>query len=217
MVSEVASSGTPMNRKTFLMNCANGLGSCAAAGLIAPALAASGAESPQSAGQQAPAKTGASPLTPLVPVSARQIANTLSFIDSSMDESVKRQTFERLGYEHTTEPKFADRIAASSKDLKGFFDRINSHADTYWEKIEFIRDPSSIRVVGKVADRCACSYAQCDRPAKSLCNYCCRSFQQHLFEMLLQRPVRVQIDEAFLLGGKRCSTTVFFEGDLEGV
>lgn len=208
-----------MNRKTFLMKCATGLGSCAAAGVIAPLLtaSASGAENAKAAEPQAPDGKGDSTLIPLVPVSARQIANTLSFIDSALDESAKQQTFERLGYEHTTDPKFAGWIATSSKDLKGFFDRVNSQQDTYWEKIECIRVPASIRVTGKVVTRCACSYAQCDRPAKALCNYCCRSFQQHMFEMLLQRPVRVRIDEAYLLGGKRCSTTIFFEGGLEGV
>jgi hypothetical protein len=199
------------------MNCASGLGACAAAGLIAPMLTASGAENAKSEEKPAPDKKGESSLIPLVPMSARQIGNTLSFIDSSMDESVKQQTFERLGYEHTTDPKFAGWIAKSSKDLKGFFTRVNSQNDTYWERIEYIRVPSSIRVTGKMVTRCACSYAQCDRPAKSLCNYCCKSFQQHMFEMLLQRPVRVQIDESFLLGGKRCSTTIFFEGELADV
>ena len=183
-----------MNRKTFLLSCASGLGSCAAAGLIAPLLSASGAENAKSEEKQAPEKKGDSTLNPLVPVSARQIANTLSF-----------------------DPKFADWITKSSKDLKGFFSRVNSQRDTYWEKIEYLRVPSSIRVTGKVVTRCACSYAQCDKPAKSLCHYCCRSFQQHMFEMLLQRPVRVQIDESFLLGGKRCSTTIFFEGELKDV
>lgn len=200
------------------MNCASGLGSCAAAGLVAPLLKASGADTAPSGAPPVPDKAGGeSTLIPLVPMSARQIGNTLSFIDATMDESVKQRTFERLGYEHTTDPKFAGRIAAASKDLKGFFNRVNSQNDTYWEKIEYLRAPPGIRVTGKVVTRCACSYAQCDRPAKSLCHYCCRSFQQHMFAMLLQRPVRVQIDEAFLLGGKRCSTTIFFEGELEGV
>jgi hypothetical protein len=30
-----------------------------------------------------------------------------------------------------------------------------------------------------------------------------------MFEMLLEKPVKVYIDEAFLLGDKRCSTTIF--------
>jgi len=32
--------------------------------------------------------------------------------------------------------------------------------------------------------------------------------------MLLEKPVEVRIDDAFLLGGKRCSTTIFVDGKL---
>jgi len=35
-----------------------------------------------------------------------------------------------------------------------------------------------------------------------------------MFEILLDKKVNVQIDEAFLLGGKRCSTTIFVDGKL---
>lgn len=34
--------------------------------------------------------------------------------------------------------------------------------------------------------------------------------------MLLEKPVmKVQIDESFLLGGKRCNSTVFIDGKLD--
>jgi hypothetical protein len=36
-----------------------------------------------------------------------------------------------------------------------------------------------------------------------------------MFEMLLEKKVKVQIDESFLLGGKRCSTTIFVDGKLQ--
>jgi len=33
--------------------------------------------------------------------------------------------------------------------------------------------------------------------------------------MLLDKPVKVQLDETFLLGGKRCSVMIFVEGKLQ--
>lgn len=170
-------------------------------------------------GEASPPKvpSGSSPTPPLIPVDRRQIANTLSFVDSTVGEPAKRQLFERLGYEHVTDPGFREAMTRWRDDLQGYFDRINSGRDTYWERMEYIREPASVRVVGKPVTRCACPYAQTERPAKSLCHYCCRNFQQCMFEFLLQRPVRVRIDEAFLLGGTRCSTTIFFDGELEHV
>jgi hypothetical protein len=148
---------------------------------------------------------------PLVPVDPRQIQNVLSYIDSSMDESVKKKIFERLGAEHLTGKGFKNFINETKKNLQGYFDRINSNKDTYWEKIECDRETSTIKITGRPVDRCACPYAQSENPPLSLCYHCCVGFQKAMFEMLLDKPVtKVQIDESYLLGGKRCSSTVFF-------
>lgn len=176
---------------------------------------AGGEESADSGATKSPKPGDASGSTPLVPVDQRQIANVLCFIDSSMDESVKKQVFGRLGFEHLTHPQFVQMINETKKDIKGYFDRINSGKDTYWEKIEYIASLSCIRITGKKATRCACPYAECDKPPKSLCNYCCINFQKCMFEMLLGKKVKVQLDESFLLGGKRCSTTIFVDGKLD--
>ena len=153
--------------------------------------------------------------TPLVPFDARQIQNVLSYIDSSMDESVKKSVFGKLGAEHLTHPGFKKFINDTKKNLQGYFDNINSSKDTYWEKIEYLAANSTIKITGKPVERCACPYAQSENPPLSLCNYCCVGFQKTMFEMLLEKPViKVQIDESFLLGGKRCSSTVFIDGKL---
>jgi hypothetical protein len=153
--------------------------------------------------------------TPIVPVDTRQIQNLLYYVENSMDETVKKSVFERLGYEHTTEIGFINWINGYKSDLKSFFDRVNSNKDTYWEKIEYDPEKSVIRIIGKPVDKCACPYAQCQNAPKSLCHYCCKSFQISMFRMLLERPVKVQIDEGFLLGDKRCSTTILFDGKLQ--
>ena len=196
-----------MNRKEFLKSTC-GLGICSCAGL---SLITSGNLPAAVLQSDEIDKT-----TPLVPVDSRQIKNVLCYIDSSMDESVKKSIFERLGAEHLTHPDFINYINETKKNLRAYFDRVNSNKDTYWEKIEYNLDDSTIKITGKLADRCACSYAECEKPPLSLCNYCCIGFQKTFFEMLLEKPVtKVQLDESLLLGGKRCSSTIFVDGKIK--
>jgi hypothetical protein len=152
--------------------------------------------------------------TPVLPADARQIQNVLSYIDSSMNKSIRKKVFEKLGYEHSTKESFKKWINGYKNNLKDFFDMVNSDKDTYWESIEYDPEKSEIRIVGRPVDKCACAYAQQPDAPKSLCTHCCKNFQKNMFEMLLDKPVNVRIDDAFLLGGKRCSTTIFVEGKL---
>ena len=196
-----------MDRKDFLIkSCGLGICSCIGMSLVTT--------------EKLSAAVMSDPLddkkTPLVPVDARQIQNVLSYIDSSMDESVKKSVFEKLGAEHLTHPGFKKFIHDTKTNLQGYFDNINYKKDTYWEKIEYLPATSTIKITGKPVDRCACPYAQSENPPLSLCNHCCVGFQKTMFEMLLEKPVKkVQIDESFLLGGKRCSSTVFIDGKLD--
>lgn len=196
-----------MNRKNFLKcTCGLGIGSGLAMSLLKD-------EKAFAAEVQ---KTGTEKNTPLVPTDTRQIQNVLSYIESSMDDSVAKSIFERLGAEHLTHPGFINWIDENKKDIKGYFDRINSNKDTYWEKIEYDPEASAIKITGKPVDRCACPYAQSENPPLALCNYCCIGFQKRMFEMLLDLPVtKVVLDESYLLGGKRCSSTLYIDGELQ--
>ena len=151
-----------------------------------------------------------------MPVDTRQIQNVLSYIESSADEPVKKSIFEKLGAGHLANEGFRNFISENKKSLKNYFERINSNKDTYWERIEYNSEASAIKITGKPVDRCACPYAQLENPPLSLCNHCCIGFQKAMFEMLLEKPViKVQIDESYLLGGNRCSSTVFIDGELQ--
>ena len=194
-----------MNRKKFCVTtCGLGIGSCFGFGLFT-------SDNLSVLEKQVQETTKG---TPVVPFDQRQIKNLLCFVDSSMDESSKKQIFERLGLEHLTNETYKNKVIGFRKDLKGFFDRVNTNKDTYWEKLEYDPKLSEIKLTGKVVDKCACPYAQCENPPKSLCTYCCKNFQKQFFETLLEKPVEVRIDDSFLLGGKRCSTTIFVKGKL---
>lgn len=194
-----------MERKDFLKcACSIGLSSCFGMGLLT--------NEKLFAEVKQDAKTDKK--TPIVPVEPRQVQNVLFYVQENMDEPIKKNIFERLGYEHTTSTGFINWIKGYKNNLKGFFDHYNSNKDSYWEKIEYDPDTSTIKITGKVVDRCACPYAQTDNPPVSLCKYCCINFQKSMFEMLLDKKVTVKTDEAFLLGGKRCSTTIIVDGKL---
>jgi hypothetical protein len=194
-----------MDRKNFFKTtCGLGMGSCIGFGVF----------SNGNLFALAKQDTKGIKTTPLVHVDARQIQNVLYYIDSSMDESIKKNVFEKLGYEHTTNDGFKNWINGYKSNLKSFFDMVDSNKDTYWERINYNPETSTIIVTGKPVDRCVCPYAQAANAPKSLCNYCCTNFQKKMFEMLLDKPVKVQLDESFLLGGKRCSTTIYIDGKL---
>jgi hypothetical protein len=194
-----------MDRKKFCKTtCGLGIGSCVGFGLLSNGNLSADGKTLQEAVKS----------TPVVPADPRQIRNVLRYIDSSMEEPVKKEIFERLGLEHTTNDRYTGWINGYKKDVKSFFDMVNANKDTYWEKLEFNPDLSAIKVTGRVVDKCACPYAQCENPPKSLCNYCCKNYQIQMFERLLDKKVNVRIDESFLLGGKRCSTTIFVDGKL---
>ena len=194
-----------MDRKEFCKTtCGLGIGTCVAFGLLSGGNVTAAEKLVQDATKG----------TPVVPADQRQVQNLLRFVDSSMNESAKKKIFERLGFEHTTSEKYINWINGYKKDLRSFFDLVNSNKDTYWEKIEYDPDLSAIKVTGRIVDKCACSYAQCENPPVSLCNYCCKSYQENMFAMLLDKKVKVRIDDGYLLGGNRCSTTIFVDGKL---
>jgi hypothetical protein len=194
-----------MDRKNFFKKaCSLGIGSCAGFSLLTKGdLFAEDDDKNKTKG------------TPVVPVDTRQVQNVLSYVETTMEEPVKKNIFERLGYEHTTDTGFKNWINGYKNNLKSFFEMVNSNKDTYWEKMEYDPEKPSITIIGKVVDKCACPFAQNQDAPKSLCHYCCKGFQENMFKMLLERPVKVRVDEGFLLGDKRCSTTIFFDGKLQ--
>ena len=196
-----------MDRKDFLRcSCGLGMGSCLGLSFFMnDKVFAAGNQKPE-AGKE----------TPIVPVDSRQVQNLLSYIESSMDELDVKNIFERLGAEHLTHPGFVNFINETKKNIKGYFDKINSKGDTYWEKIEYNSETSTIKITGKPADRCACAYAQSENPPLSLCNHCCIGFQKRMFEMLLDKPIKkVELTESYLLGGHRCSSIIYVDGKIE--
>jgi len=142
-------------------------------------------------------------------VNADQIKNLLKHIDASTDESMKRSVFSQLGCECFLCNHLDHWIDDFKGDVQVFLDSINvQHQSKYWESLTFSADKTNLILTGKIVDKCACSFAECDAPPLSLCNYCCKSFQQNIFESLLGKQVDIIITESYLRGDQRCSTII---------
>ncbi len=144
-----------------------------------------------------------------IEITQEQVKNVLKAIDASQSEPVKSALFGQLGHECFYARKLDAWIAQYQGDVQAFLDRINiQHASKYWERPEFTADRATLILTGKKVQACACAFADCLQPPRSLCHYCCKAFQQELFGMLLGQSVEVTITASYLLGDERCNTTI---------
>ena len=143
------------------------------------------------------------------PMNKNQVRQLLKFIDSSINESDREKIFNKLGTECLYSRNYDKWVINFRENQEEFFNRVKRGESRYWEKLEYDKEKSVITLVGRKFQSCVCEYGQCDEPPKSLCNYCCKRFQEELFGLLLEKNVNVRIDESIILGGERCSTTIF--------
>ncbi|UCH14624.1 MAG: hypothetical protein JSV22_01355 [Bacteroidales bacterium] len=143
------------------------------------------------------------------PMNKKQVRQLLKFIDSSINESDKEKIFNKLGTECLYSRNYDKWVISFRENQEEFFNRVKRGESRYWEKLEYNKEKSVITLVGRKFQSCVCEYGQCDSPPESLCNYCCKRFQEEMFGLLLEKNVNVRIDESIILGGERCSTTIY--------
>ncbi len=138
-----------------------------------------------------------------------QVKKIIKFIDTSQSEPVKEKIFGQLGFECFYSRKLDEWIGNYVGNVQAFLDMVNVEKKSkYWEKLEFDKKRTILALIGKKVEGCACAFADIPKPPKSLCNYCCKSFQEELFGKLLGQKVKVKITESYLLGGERCNTLI---------
>ena len=122
---------------------------------------------------------------------------------------MKESIFSQLGHECFYSNKLDEWIGNYTGNVQTFLDWVNVEKKSkYWEALEFNDGKTELKLTGKEVDGCACAFADTPQPPMSLCNYCCKNFQQELFGKLLGQKVKVEITAAFLFGDKRCSTLI---------
>jgi hypothetical protein len=175
-----------MNRKEFLRDCACGLCTCAAIGLIGPA-SASGAE----------AKV---PDDWRLPFVKQRYAKLLEILSSRMDEKTLNETLFELGgfcsglYDDTHK-KFRGDLEGFRKAVKQSASADNITCD--WEK-------GVITMASDERADCFCPLnSRLSHTPKVVC-HCSLGWQQHTWETVLQKKVHVELKASVLRGDKRC-------------
>lgn len=145
------------------------------------------------------------------PMNPEQVKNLLKFIETTQSEHTKNEIFSRLGYECFHSGRHEAWVEKCKGDVPAFLDRINNqHTSKYWESLLYNEDKSELILTGQPVQGCACAFADCSQPPHSLCQTCCKSFQEAYFGALFERKVEVEITETFLFGSERCCSIIRF-------
>lgn len=140
-------------------------------------------------------------------LNAQQMRNMFVYIDSNQSETVKKDIFEKLGHECFRRSK--EWVDSVGNNIEKLMDDVNVRdVSPYWQKLQFNEDRSILYLTGRKVGKCVCPLGNLESPPKSLCNYCCRKFQEEVFGVFLGKEVTVEITESCILGGERCSTAI---------
>jgi hypothetical protein len=174
-----------MDRKQFLKTCAGGLCACTAA-MVAPCAAADEAAKPEDW---------------RLPFVKKRYAKLIEILSDRMSEDELKGVLHRLGNYCSS---LGDATLEKYRgDVEGYaaFIRKTSSADI----IAYDRAKRVITMTTDDRPDCFCPLngAAFHTPA-AVCN-CSLGWQQHTWESILQKKVRVEIREAVLHGGKRCT------------
>lgn len=129
-------------------------------------------------------------------------------IDHSGDEALRNAVFGRWGSECFHSRKLDQWALRHRADFEGFVAWVNQGHSRFWEKLEYDKAAGTLKLTGRKSGKCACPWAQCPEPPKTLCTHCCRAFQTEVFGTMLNRKVDVEVTESLLLGGECCCTAI---------
>ena len=175
-----------MNRKQFLKNCAYGLCSCAAVGLPGPA-GLFAAETAKSEDWR-------------LPFVRQRYARLLEILSRRMNADTLNDTLFELGaycsaLSDETKMKFRGNLEGYRQAIKQSTSGDNITYD--WEK-------GVITMASDERTDCFCPLISCFNHTPQVACNCSLGWQQHTWETLLQKKVKVELKESVLRGGKRC-------------
>jgi hypothetical protein len=176
--------GGVMNRKEFLRNCASGLCACAAVNLV-PVASLSAAE---------PVKTEDWRWSFV----RHRYAKMLEILSGRMDEKMLNETLHEVGtFCSSTQDEWTIK---HRNDIDGYCKSVEQSSSG--DHITYDREKGIVTMVSPDRTECWCPLNCADTP-KIVCN-CSLGWQQHTWETILQKKVKVELKESVLRGGKRC-------------
>jgi len=175
-----------MNRKQFLQSSAAGVCACAAIGLSGPAPLA--------------AAETAHPEDWRLPFVKKRYARLLEILARRVDAEILNATLLELG---TGCSAFGDNTLKKFRgDLEGYARAVKQSVSG--DNIAFDWEKGVITMASDERTDCFCPLISRLHHTPALACQCSLGWQQHTWETLLQRNVRVELKESVLRGGKRC-------------
>ena len=175
-----------MNRKDFLKNCACGLCSCAAIGLMAP--------STSTAAEGKPAEDWRPKFV------KQRYGKLLEILASRMDEKDLNETLIALGAYCAG---LGDENTKKCRgDLEGFRKMIKQGVSG--DNITYDMEKGLITMASEERPDCFCPLISVSQHTPKVACNCSLGWQQRTWETLLQKKVKVELKETVLRGGKRC-------------
>ncbi|HUJ42676.1 MAG TPA: hypothetical protein VLW52_03605 [Opitutaceae bacterium] len=175
-----------MNRKQFLKNCALGVCSCAAVAVPGPA-AWSAAETAKSEDWR-------------LRFVKQRYGRLLEILSRRMSETALNETLFELG--NCCSAFGDDTLQKFRGDLEGYRRVVKQSASA--DNITYDWEKGVITMASDERTDCFCPLISRFHHAPPVACQCSLGWQQHTWETLLQKSVRVELKESVLRGGKRC-------------
>jgi len=177
-----------MDRKQFLKGCAGGLCACAAAACMPGTVEA--AEAIKEDWRWGFLR--------------RRYAKLIDLLSETMDEETLNQTLFKLGTYCSAE--YDGMLAKYRGDVDGFSEQIRQTSSG--DIVTYDRERGVVTMTSPDRTDCFCPLNSVKaKTPEAVCN-CSLGWQQHSWETVLQKKVRVELKEAVLRGGKRCTFAI---------
>jgi hypothetical protein len=183
-----------MNRKEFVRDCAGA--ACAAAGLCCAARA-----SDAKAVETAPSACDPKELNDIrnsADAARLRFSKLIEILDARVPEQERKQILHALGGKcaDTFRAELIDRFKG---DIEGFLEEGRRH---WMAEAEYDETKGTIRIVDK-GPSCTCPMVKVGVTPGSFCD-CTLGWQEEAYAEILGRPVKAELEESILRGGKRC-------------
>ncbi len=179
-----------MKRNSFLKLCAGGVCSCSALAVFALPQEEPAASAP-------PEKPDSEELQWQLNASRHRFARLVSILGEELGEPERKKILRRLGAECAR--GYAALFEKYRGNINGFLEEIRRQwvaEATYDEKA------GTLRIVDR-ANRCTCPLVKPGTTPAAFCD-CTLGWQQAAYSAVLGKPVKVELEESILRGGKCC-------------
>ena len=138
-----------------------------------------------------------------------RMVSMMQLMQNDGNSSDVNNILENMGRKCCDKYKMSDSAKKHRGNPQYFLDNITKF--TIWdESADYDFKNGIIKIVGIKRKACVCPFARLIKSHVVICDTCCVGFQKELFETLLNKSVRVCVDESLLMGNNRCSFTIRF-------